>query len=121
MAYAGVGFPFVLYQANSTYGRQLRQFVLMKNYTAGYHPATNVTNGGVTSTTNDDNFQLTSIVLVLGTVLPVLIIVFLLYIWSGSVPKWWTRVWTPRRRRAVEDSKRPLIDDDVVDEDVGGR
>jgi len=121
-----VGFPFVLYQANSTYGQQLRQFVLMKNYTAGYHPSTNITNGGITSSTNDDDtFQLTNVVLILGTILPVLIILFLIYIWSDSVPKKLRcrSSEVTRRGGVVEgDFKRPLIyNDNDDDENVGCR
>lgn len=93
---------------------ELREFVIMKNYTSGYHPSSNSTNGGITASTDDGNLQLSSVVLVLGTVLPLLIIVFLVYVWSGSVPEKLTCGRRTSQNVQSTEDKIPLIhaDDD---------
>lgn len=104
-----------MYQADSVYGQQLRAFVTQRNYTAGYIIPKNSSDSGVITNTDDDNYVLSTTVLTLGTILPVLIILVLMYIWSGSATTTAGCLSTRQRRqvRGNEDDKtRALLENE---------
>lgn len=84
--------------------------MLLKNFTAGYDPSNATSVGDNTGAIGtDDSVQLPTLVLTLGTLLPMMIIVFLLYIWSGSVPVKLRCCRRSQANQATEDVKAPLI------------